>query len=109
MRRMSRQRVEEVAAQLRPAGQPAIAAARAAGADEVLEGELYRRGADSLRLDLRQVDARTGMVRHALTLRGRDAFALADSAAAWFAGRYSLVPPARSLAEVTSASLDAHA
>src|SRR5258705_877564 len=99
MRRMSRQRVEEVAAQLRRAGQAAIAAARVAGADELLEGELYRRGADSLRLDLRQVDARTGMVRHALTLRGADVFALADSAAAWFAGRYSLAPPPVGLAQ----------
>jgi len=108
LRVISQPRLEEVAAQLRPAGQPAIAAARAAGADELLEGELYRRGADSLRLDLRQVDARTGVVRSALTLRGRDAFALADSAAAWFAGRYSLAPPPVGLAQVTSASLVAH-
>src|SRR5258708_7660386 len=108
LRVISQPRLEEVAAQLRPAGQPAIAAARAAGADELLEGELYRRGADSLRLDLRQVDARTGMVRHALTLRGADVFALADSAAAWFAGRYGLAPPKVALARATSASLVAH-
>lgn len=105
---ISQPRLVEVAAQLRPAGQPAIAVARAAGADELLEGELYRRGTDSLRLDLRQVDARTGVVRHALTLRGADVFALADSAAAWFAGRYGLAPPPVGLAQATSASLVAH-
>jgi len=108
LRVISQPRLEEVAAQLRPAGQPAIAVARAAGADELLEGELYRRRGDSLRLDLRQVDARTGVVRHALTLRGADVFALADSAAAWFAGRYGLAPPAVALAQATSASLVAH-
>ena len=107
---ISHPRLQEVAAQLRPAGQPDIAVARAAGADELLEGELYRtgRGADSLRLDLRQVDARTGVVRHALTLRGHDVFALADSAAAWFAARYGLTPPPVGLAQATSASLVAH-
>ena len=105
---ISHPRLEEVAAQLRPTAQPAIAVARAAGADELLEGELYRRRGDSLRLDLRQVDARTGVVRHALTLRGADVFALADSAAAWFAGRYGLKPPAVGVAQATSASLIAH-
>ena len=108
LRVISHPRLEEVAAQLRPMGQPAIAVARAAGADELLEGEVYRRRGDSLRLDLRQVDARTGVVRSALTLRGRDAFALADSAAAWFAGRYGLAPPTLGLAQATSASLVAH-
>ncbi|HTI04021.1 MAG TPA: BTAD domain-containing putative transcriptional regulator [Gemmatimonadales bacterium] len=105
---ISHPRLEEVGAQLQPAGQPAIAVARAAGADELLEGELYRRGPDSLRLDLRQVDAKTGVVRHALTLRGRDVFALADSAAAWFAGRYGLAPPTVGVAQATSTSLVAH-
>jgi TolB-like protein len=107
LRVISHPRLEEVAAQLEPARRSAITIARAAGASVLLEGELYRRR-DSLRLDLRQVDAKTGVVQNALTLRGRDVFALADSATQWFAGRYHLDAPGGAIAAATSASLVAH-
>ena len=61
-----------LAAGTQPAG--VAEAARAAGATELLDGVLYRLGADSLRLDLRRVDPRTGVVHGAVTLVGRDVF-----------------------------------
>ncbi len=102
-------RIEQVAGYLRTAGRPATVsdAALAAGATDLVEGAVYRIGADSLRLDFRLADARSGVVRDAVTLQGVNAFALADSAAVWLADRYSLERPSRPLAEVTSASATA--
>ena len=99
-------RIEEIAGQLAAAHRPAGTgdAATAAGATELVDGVVYRLGGDSLRLDLRLVGARNGVMRGALTLNGTDAFSLADSAAARFAGRFGLERPARSLVTVTSAS-----
>jgi DNA-binding SARP family transcriptional activator len=59
-----------------------IAAARQAGAGELVDGTLYARPGGALRLDLRRVDVATGAVRAALTLEGEDLFALADSGTA---------------------------
>lgn len=107
---ISHPRLEAVAGQLQAAGLVAGPgdAARAAGAADLIEGVLYRRGHDSLRLDLRRVDATTGVVRQALTVEGRDAFALADSAAARFAAQFGRPHPTPGLASVTSPSLLAH-
>jgi DNA-binding SARP family transcriptional activator len=103
-------RVEEVAGRLAAAaGRPpsATEAARTAGATDLVEGVLYRLGHDSLRLDLRRVDVHSSVVRDAVSLEGVNAFALADSAAARFAGRFHLAPPSHPLIDVTSASLQA--
>ena len=107
---ISHPRLEAVAGQLQAAGLAAgpAEAARAAGAADLIEGVLYQRGGDSLRLDLRRVDAATGVVREALTVEGRDAFALADSAAAHFAARFGRPQPTPGLSSVTSPSLLAH-
>ena len=107
---ISHPRLEAVAGQLQAAGLVAnpADAARAAGAADLIEGVLYRRGGDTLRLDLRRVDAATGVVRQALTVEGSDAFALADSAAARFAAQFGRPQPTPGLASVTSRSLLAH-
>lgn len=107
---ISNARLEAVAGQLEAAGRTASPAdaARAAGAGDLIEGILYRRGGDTLRLDLRRVDAASGVVREALTVEGRDPFALADSAAARFAERFGRAQPTPGLSSVTSRSLLAH-
>lgn len=56
-----------------------MAAARRAGAHELIDGALFDPGDGLLRLDLRRVDLTTGRVLAAITLRGRDYYALADS------------------------------
>jgi DNA-binding SARP family transcriptional activator len=111
LRVISHPRLEEIAAQLGVAARGSLTVARAAGASALLEGVLYRRSGDSLQLDLRQVDARSGELRAAFSLRSRDLFALADSAAAHFANRVggATTAPPRAIAQVTSASLAAHA
>lgn len=103
-------RFEQVTGQLLAAGQPGepTDAARAAGATELVEGTLYRLLGDSLRLDLRRIDARQGIVLDAVSVTGRDVFALADSAAARFAARLREPAPTPGLASVTSPSLVAH-
>ncbi len=104
-------RLEEIAGHLHSAGRQAAAsdAALAAGATDLVEGVVYRLDDDSLRLDLRLVGTRSGVVRGALTVTGVDAFGLADSAAAQFADRFGLARPARPLADVTSSSPEAQA
>lgn len=107
---ISHPRLEAVSGQLQASGRPSnpAEAARAAGAADLIEGILYRRGGDTLRLDLRRVDAASGLVREALTVEGPDAFALADSAAARFAARIGRPKPTPGLESVTSPSLLAH-
>jgi len=107
---VSHPRLEAVAGELAAAGRPATPtdAARAAGATELLEGVLYRLNGSLLRLDLRRVDARRGVVREAVTLTGSDVFQLADSAAARYATRFGRRAPSPGLATVTSPSLVAH-
>ena len=68
-------------------------AARRAGADELLQGTLYRRG-NELRLDLRRVNLRTGVMRESYTVEGRDAFDLIDRLTPTIARAFGLEPPA---------------
>lgn len=107
---ISHPRLEAVSGQLQAAGRPSnpAEAARAAGAADLIEGILYRKSGDTLRLDLRRVDASSGLVREALTVEGPDPFALADSAAARFARRLGRPQPTPGLETVTSPSLLAH-
>ncbi|HEU4556919.1 MAG TPA: BTAD domain-containing putative transcriptional regulator [Longimicrobium sp.] len=62
------------------------AAARAAGATQLVEGDVYPLGGGRLRLDLRRVDLGSGAVIAAYRLEGSDPVALADSGAARIAG-----------------------
>lgn len=85
-----------------------IAAARRAGATELVDGALYDLATGQMRLDLRRVDLSTGAVLHAYTIQGPDLFTLADS------GTRSLVDdlggraPVGSLADVSTRSVEAY-
>lgn len=81
-------------------------AARRAGADQLLQGVLYRRR-DGLRLDLRRVDLRSGVVREAYTVEGSDAFDLTDRATAAVARAFSLDATRSQLSETGTRSLAA--
>lgn len=82
-----------------------VAAARRAGAVELLEGVLYRRPGGALRLDLRRVNASDGAVREAYTADGADAFEVADRVTARIAETFALTAPGTPLAATASGSI----
>ncbi len=84
------------------------AAARAAGATDLVDGTLYGRADGRFRLDLRRVDIATGAIVDARTVEGPDLFALADSGTAHIALRLGANAPAGSIADVTTRSLAAY-
>ena len=86
----------------------ATAAARAAGATELVDGALYRRADRQLRLDLRRVDVATGAIVDARSVEGPDLFALVDSGTARLATRLGVNAPVGSVADVTTRSLPAY-
>ena len=81
-----------------------VAAARQAGAAELVDGTLYARGDGSLRLDLRRVDIGSGAVRGALTVEGADLFAVADSGTARLLALLGAGAPPGSIADVSTRS-----
>lgn len=81
------------------------AAARRAGAVELLEGALYQRPDGALRLDLRRVNANDGAVRESYSSDGVDAFELVDRLTASIAETFALTPPSTPLAETGSGSM----
>ena len=83
------------------------AAARAAGATEIVDGTLYGRPDGRLRLDLRRVDLATGAIVDVRTVEGADLFALVDSGTARLAERLGSSVPSGSVADVTTRSLGA--
>lgn len=81
LRVLSESRIREVLAQLELAGNTRDElqrAARAAGADEVIEGMLSQRADGRLRLDLRRIDLRTGEIGEAYLVESGDVFDLID-------------------------------
>ena len=82
--------------------------ARQAGATTLVDGALYRMGADTLRLDLRVTDLRAGNVLQAYTVTGRDPFALADSATARLVDYLGTPAPRGSVADATTRSVTAY-
>jgi DNA-binding SARP family transcriptional activator/tetratricopeptide (TPR) repeat protein len=81
------------------------AAARRAGATEVLEGELSQIGkGDQLRLELRRIDLASGRVRRGYRVAGPDRYAVVDSMTALIASDLRLDAPTGSVAEVSTAS-----
>lgn len=106
---LSTGRLYEVATRV-GAGRGAMqSAARQAGAEEIIEGTLYApRDQGSLRLDLRRVDLRTGVVRGAYRVEGGDPFALVDRATALLLADFDLPAPAPGVASVTTSSLVAY-
>jgi DNA-binding SARP family transcriptional activator/TolB-like protein/Tfp pilus assembly protein PilF len=80
-------------------------AARAAGASEVLEGDLGRAANGMLRLTLRRVDVGSGVIRHAYDAEGDDLFALVDRVSEAVAEERGMRPPAPALSSLTTTSL----
>lgn len=86
----------------------AAAAARQAGATQVIEGAVFRVGAGRLRLDLRRTDLATGRLLAAYRVEGGDVFALADSGTAQLAAALGAEHPRGSIADATTHSATAY-
>ena len=80
------------------------AAARRAGASELVDGSLYAEAGGTLRLDLRRISLASGDILVALTVSGRDIFELVDSGTARLAAQVGTTGPAGSISEVTTRS-----
>ena len=80
-------------------------AAEHAGATEIVQGVLSRRGTEEMRLDLQRIDLATGRVEGAYSVTGRDLFALVDSATAKLAADLQLPRSELRVADVTTTSL----
>ena len=83
-------------------------AARRAGANEVIEGEL-RAGPGGLVLTLRRVAIRSGEVVQGHTMRAADVFALTDSATNAISADFGVDPPPSAIATVKTRSSVAYA
>lgn len=80
-------------------------AAERAGATEIIQGVLSRRGNEGMRLDIQRIDLGTGRVQGAYSVEGRDLFALVDSATAKLAADLRLPRSDLRVADVTTTSL----
>ena len=80
------------------------AAARRAGASELVDGSLYAAAGGTLRLDLRRISLSSGDILDALTVSGRDVFDLVDSGTARLAAQVGTAGPTGSVSEVTTRS-----
>jgi serine/threonine protein kinase/tetratricopeptide (TPR) repeat protein len=80
------------------------AAARRAGASELVDGSLYAGAGGTLRLDLRRISLSSGDILDALTVSGHDVFDLVDSGTARLAAQVGTTGPAGSVSEVTTRS-----
>jgi len=110
LRVISHVRMVEVTRQLGLAGDSTAvaAAARKAGATELVDGALYEVGGGVLRLDLRRVDLGNGAVLQAYTCQGADLFALADSSTGELVRDLGVSAPTGSLADVSTRSVSAY-
>ena len=97
--------IRQRAAQHDTGASAVLAAARNAGATELVDGALYERDG-AFRLDLRRMELETGDVREAWSVEGPDAFALADSATARIVTAVGAMPPG-AIADVTTRSVEA--
>ena len=109
MQVLSGARLLEVEQSLGRRGTPvsAVELARRAQATELLEGTVHRveGGGDSLVLELRRVDVRSGKVLHGYRAAARDVFTLVDRATAGIASADEVARPAEPIADVTTRSL----
>jgi tetratricopeptide (TPR) repeat protein len=112
LRVVSNARIYEILGEAQPGVDPAArlgAAARHAGAREMVEGTLYRHRPGVLRFDVRRVDLATGAIRKAYSVEGADAFELVDRATAEVASDVSPGEGVRlHVADVTTRSLVAY-
>ena len=79
-------------------------AARRAGATEIIEGELIPMPGGELRLDVRRVDIRRGLLRAGYRISGTDRLALFDSITSLIASDLRVRSPTTTLAEVSTRS-----
>jgi DNA-binding SARP family transcriptional activator/tetratricopeptide (TPR) repeat protein len=84
-----------------------LAAARLAGATEVIDGIVYARPNGQLRLDLRRIGVENGDILQAQTVEGPDLFTLVDSGTARLVAAHGGAPPG-SVAGVTTQSVPAY-
>ena len=109
---VSSSRLLEVERQMNGGGASAagtiVPVARQAGATALVDGSLYRKAADTLRLDLRITSLRSGTVLRAYTVSGRDPFDLADSATARLAEYLGSTAPRGTVADATTRSVSAY-
>jgi DNA-binding SARP family transcriptional activator/tetratricopeptide (TPR) repeat protein len=84
-----------------------LAAARLAGATELIDGIVYARPDGQLRLDLRRIGVENGDILQAQTVEGADFFALVDSGTARLVAAHGGAPPG-SVAGVTTRSVAAY-
>jgi len=84
-----------------------LAAARLAGATELIDGIVYARPDGQLRLDLRRIGVENGDILQAQTVEGADLFALVDSGTARLVAAHGGAPPG-SVAGVTTRSVAAY-
>ncbi len=85
-----------------------MAAARRAGATELMDGALYRRAPGVIRLDLRRTDLASGKVGRTYTIEGKDLFALVEDGTRQVAADLQIEAPRTSLADVTTHSATAY-
>jgi len=81
-----------------------IDAARRAGAESLLEGQVLATRDRQLVLEIREVDLRTGIVRRAYRVNGADRYALVDSMTRTITENRELASPRSSVAEATTSS-----
>jgi tetratricopeptide (TPR) repeat protein len=107
MQVLSSARLIEVEQSLARSGTPPSAAevARRAQATDLLEGAVYRRGADSLVLELRRIDLKSGRVLRGYRVSAVDIFTLVDRATEEIARAADVARPAQGIADVTTGSL----
>ena len=85
-----------------------VAAAKRAGARELIDGSLFRLGESRYRLDLNRTDLSSGALGTSITVEGPDVFALVDSGTARLVAVLGAVRPTGSVADVTTRSLVAY-
>ena len=108
---ISNGRMLELIRQLKGAGDTsgvANAAARQAGAAEVIDGALYAIAPNRFRLDLRRVDLTSGAVVRAYRVEGANLFTLVDSGTVGLVRDLGGMAPTGSLAGATTTSIKAY-
>jgi DNA-binding SARP family transcriptional activator len=85
-----------------------VAAARRAGATELIDGALYAADSGRLRLDLRRIDLASGAMRATHSVIGSSLIELADSGTARLAAAWGADRPLGSIADVTTHSISAY-
>jgi DNA-binding SARP family transcriptional activator len=85
-----------------------VAAARRAGATELVDGALYALDGGRLQLDLRRMELATGRLRATHSISGRSLIELVDSGTARLASDLRTAVPPGSIGDVTTQSMAAY-